>query len=363
MSALAGCDDLTVDPIDYRSAYPQILHPATEGDAGGRGELHWANPFSWRRIARRASDVVHIQHWSSMLAVYLWPFAVMARRAGKRVAITVHNPAPHESLLLFDVFERGLLKAAHTLIVHDVNGAIGLRQRLLGLDIDTRVIPHGIRLNPMPGARVGDHERFGFDAGRRYVVLFGNLRGYKGVTTLLRAWSQVAGRVADADLVIAGRLWEGGRGYPAKAAATLLGTKADSDRLKAAMAMPELAGRVHLREGFLPDDDIDALLRLAEMAVFPYERFSSQSGAACRAAGMGCPVLVSNLGGLPDLAIGPDWIIEPGDVQGLAAALHAKLAPGRLGDGIRMAQIQRVSGYEWSKVGRQHADLYRELIP
>jgi len=361
LSALAECEGINVDPVDYRAAYPGILHPAAQGGAKGPGELHWANPFSWYRVARRVSDIVHIQHWSSPLATYLWPFAVMAKRAGKHIIVTVHNPKLHESLPVFDAFENGLLRAADVLIVHDANGAKALRQRFAGGAPDIRVIPHGIRLNMRPGVWNGDHAQLGFDSGRRYVVLFGNLRGYKGVTNLLEAWSQVVGHVPDVDLVIAGRLWEGGRGYLTKAAAMALGTREYSDRLRSAMELPGLAGRVHLREGFLPDGDIDALLRVAEFAVFPYERFGSQSGAACRAAGIGCPVLVSNLGGLPDLTIGQDWIVTPGDVEELAASLRAKLARGRLSDDTRKAQIERVSDYGWLTVGRQHAALYHEL--
>lgn len=360
--ALNGQPDVDVRPSDYRAPYPGFLHPAAGALTGDRGDLHWANPLSWRRLASADADIIHLQHWSPPMAGYLAPLASMVRRAGKRLVVTVHNPTAHESLRPLEPFERGLFKRADALVVHDARGAMALSRRF-GIETERiHIIAHGVRTaSAPPCATAQDHESLGLDPSRRYICVFGNLRGYKGIDRLLNACRQVLPALPGLDLVIAGRLWSGQSGLTAGLVAKALKTHRDSEVLRAALAHPELRNRVHLREGFQPDQLIDSLLRVSELAVFPYVRFDSQSGAACRAAGMGCPLLVSDIGGLPDLAIDSQWLVEPGDSDALATALLAKLSdPDALIRG-RVAQLARVDAYAWPRIAEQHATLYRSL--
>jgi len=296
------------------------------------------------------------------MASYLAPLARMARRAGKRIIVTVHNPATHEVLRWTGPFERWLVAQADALVVHDARGALVLQDRF-GIAADRiRIIPHGIMVRAAPELPdATDFARINLDPKRRYVCIFGNLRGYKGIEVLLAAWTQVAARLPDVDLVIAGRLWAGHMGLGARLIARLLGTDRDAARLRCALDAPDLRSRVHLREGFQPDADIDALLRVSDLAVFPYVRFASQSGAACRAAGMGRPVLVSDVGGLPDLAIDRSWIVAAGDVGALSAALLDRLGSPGLRES-RQRQIDHVKCYDWANIAASHAGLYRDLV-
>lgn len=362
LMALRNCVEISVTPVDYRSPYPGILHPGGSRATRGNGELHWASPASWLRLARIDANILHLQHWSSPMACYLAPLANMARRNGKRIVITVHNPDPHEALPFTGFFENWLLGKADALIAHDIRGANALRLRNQTWTRRIHVIPHGINVASAPeSASENDYIRCGLDRNRRYVCIFGNLRGYKGIDVLLSAWGKVASQIPDVDLVIAGRLWSGSSGLASRMAAKLLGTSDDADRLHHALDRPEVMRRVHLLEGFVTDDIIDSILRLSALAVFPYVRFSSQSGAACRATGMGCPVVVSNVGGLSDLAIGTGWVVTPGDVDGLADMLCQKLSNHTALEAARYAQLQRVKPFDWNMTASKHQSLYLEL--
>ena len=362
LAALHAHGGVDVAPVGYRAAYPGWLHPAQAGAAAGTDGVHWADPRTWRRVADAPADVLHIQHWQPALAAYLAPLARQAARRGKRIVVTVHNPEPHEPLPGLRALERRLLDRADPLLVHDARGRDALLSRI-GAARDVRVVAHGIDVAASPPAeREGDRALLGLEPGRRLVSLFGNLRGYKGVPVLLDAWARIAARHPDTDVVIAGRLWTGRGGLVTRAVARVLGTAGESARIAAAMAHPALAGRVHLREGFLPDAAIDALLRASALAVFPYERFASQSGAASRAGGQGVPMLVSDVGGLPRLAIGPGWIVPPGDAAALAAALDARLAEGP-GAEARTSQLAALSEFAWPRVAAAHVDVYRSASP
>lgn len=363
LNALGSTEGLVVHPIDYSAPYPAFLHPAKQEKLPSDGTLHWAKPLSWRRVSQHPCNILHLQHWLAPMASYLAVVTLLAKRAGRRVIITIHNPTQHESAILPAPFERIMFKLADKLIVHDHNGAKILRDDFGIRENHIVVIPHGIKVKSSPPSPTpNDYQLLNLPSDRRYVSIFGNLRGYKGIDILLSAWNRIAPQLPDTDLVIAGRLWKGESSPWAWITATLLGTNRHSRKIQSSINTCRQNNRPHIREGFLADKKIDALLRISAMAVFPYTHFNSQSGAACRAAGMGCPVLVSNTGGLPDLAINDSWIIQPGNPHALAAALREKLSDH---DGLmaaRQKQLEQITNHAWPRVAAAHATLYRELL-
>lgn len=362
LKALQCNDQYRVIPVDYFAAYPALLHPGGTQDRPSKGLIHWANPISWYNVARMPAEIIHFQHWMSPMAFYLAPIACLAKNTGKKVIITVHNPEPHESITSFEFIDNLFLKLADRLIIHDKRGEETLKARIPYSSNTVCIIPHGISVLEKPeSASFKDYSLLGLDPGRRYVCIFGNLRGYKGIDTLLKAWRYVVDHFDDVDLIIAGRLWSG-KSRTSKFIARLLGTKKQEDHLIESLALPALSGRIHLYEGFQSDEKLDALIRLSEFAVFPYAHFSSQSGAACRAAGMGCPILVSNVGGLPDLVINQDWLVNPGDINDLGKKMGALLDNKHALLLARDHQIQRIASLSWSNIALQHVELYQEVV-
>jgi glycosyltransferase involved in cell wall biosynthesis len=211
-------------------------------------------------------------------------------------------------------------------------------------------------------AQPEDYVRLGLDPTFRYVLLFGNLRGYKGVGELLAAWLRMSSRALDTRLVIAGRLWGGGRHLLGRMGARLAGTTADATAVQKLLTDARGNSSVVVREGFLRDAEIDALIRISSLAVFPYLRFGGQSGAACRAAACGRPVMVTRVGALGDLAIDDSWVVERGDVVGLAQRLAEKLVAR---DSLRAAchrQLAIARRCNWSAVAHDHLRVYQELM-
>ena len=361
-SALERIDGLSMEAVDFHSAFPRMLHPA--GGAAGitKGQLSWYNPATWRRVANQPAQVLHLQHWAPPLASYLWPLASMARRRGKKVVITVHNPEGHERSGLFDEVETRLLRAADALVVHGEYGMDALRIRLGIRCPEIRSIPHGLQtaLEPV-SPNDTDYRRLCLNPDCRHVLLFGNLRGYKGVDVLLRAWKIVAQQLPGVRLVIAGRFWGGGN-HSSRLGARLAGSARDAEELQALMSGNGLPAGVVLRDGFQSDEDIDSLISICEFAVFPYVRFSGQSGAACRAASQGRGVLVSRVGGLPELAIDHSWVTKPGDAEALASSLLQKLSIPNVAMAEGRRQLDAIRPFGWDSVAQQHAMLYRELL-
>lgn len=363
VAALDNGNDVTVRPLDFEALYPAFLFPASTGGHGriNNAVVHWGRPASWKRAATMSDPVMHIQYWTVLSAYYLSCITRQLHKQNKKTVITVHNPNPHETIPLLGRFERKLLNLADRLIVHSESGKELLCARNPNFEDRIRVIPHGITNHHPVAVRPADYELAGLSPERRYVLIFGNLRGYKGVPTLLKAWRKVIQDNPDTDLVIAGRFWNKGRGAASWLTARMLGTEKTAQEINALLQDRQLSERVILRDQFVPDDVLDALCRLASLAIFPYDRFSGQSGAATRAASWGTPLLVSNVGGLPGLAINSDYIFEPGADRELSGKImHLLAAPERLGL-VRQEQLAHNEQFYWDRIAAQHALVYREV--
>jgi glycosyltransferase involved in cell wall biosynthesis len=202
-------------------------------------------------------------------------------------------------------------------------------------------------------------EKLGLDNNVKYITIFGNLRGYKGVGLLLNAWKVVVLEHPDVRLIIGGRLWTG-QDFLSKVGAVLSGTRHQSLALADELRDLVKQGKILYFPGFLPDEMIDSLVRVSEFSVFPYEKFESQSGAACRAVGLGSPVLVSSVGGLPDLVIDESWIVEPGNLDDLIETLKLKIMDSK--KGLEQVDLgEKLYFMSASAVAKATAELYLNL--
>jgi glycosyltransferase involved in cell wall biosynthesis len=119
---------------------------------------------------------------------------------------------------------------------------------------------------------------------------------------------------------------------------------------------------VRFVERFVPDGQLAALFRRADLAVLPYREID-QSGVLFTALGAGTPLVLSAVGGFPEVAgEGAAELVPPGD----PAALHETLvrllgdpaARERLAAGARRAATER---YGWDAIARAHLDLYARV--
>jgi glycosyltransferase involved in cell wall biosynthesis len=285
-----------------------------------------------RRYARAeapTADVVHLQ-W---LAVPQLDGALLPR--GMPLVLTAHDVMPREPQPGQLARWRSLLRRMDAVVVHSEHG----RRRLVdegGVGQDrVRVIPHGAftHLTSVPGERPLPPE---LDEVEVPVVLcFGLIRPYKGVDVLLEAWRGVQ----DAELWIVGL------------------PRLDLEPLRASAP-----SSVRFVDRFVADDEVAAFFRRADLVVLPYREID-QSGVLFTALAFGAPLLLTEVGGFPEIAAaGAARLVAPGDPEALAAALRDLLTDDdqrdRLAAGARALAAGRCS---WDQVARAHLDLYAEV--
>jgi glycosyltransferase involved in cell wall biosynthesis len=165
--------------------------------------------------------------------------------------------------------------------------------------------------------------------GRRYVLAIGMREPRKNLARLVDAFGQLRAEGLTHRLVIAGR--DAGEG----------------ERLRAPGV--ELTG-------YVPEEQLDALMRGADLLVHPslYEGFGL---VIVEAMARGTPVAAARATALPETAGDAALYFDPLDVHDIADTILRALG----NDGLAERGLARAAALSWDDVAAKTVDVYREL--
>jgi len=318
-------------PAQGGYAVREAFYPRATADGRGtaaRRALRLAEHVPGMLAARRGAagfDVVHYQ-WLT-----LEPLDRLLLAGGVARVLTAHN-----------VLRRGdrsrralrpLLGRMDAVIAHTEAGAAALRAETA---TPVHVIPHGAfdhlahqeREEPLPADLAA--------VEGPVVLCFGILRPYKGVDVLVEAFRGIEG----AELWVVGRPWMDTA--PLRAAAT---------------------GAVRFVDRFVPDAQLPALFRRADVVCLPYRRID-QSGVLYTALAFGKAMVLSDVGGFGEVGRvdGAAELVPAGDPAALREALAGLLAdPARRAELEAAAAAAAAGRYSWDAIGRRTLELYEGL--
>jgi glycosyltransferase involved in cell wall biosynthesis len=324
-------DGYTVRELFYRRTLGGRARPGSRARVAAKLAQHVPDMLRYRGVARTA-DVVHFQ-WLDVQAVDRWLLPA------RPTVLTAHDLLPREPRPGQAWAQRRLYDAVDAVIVHSEYGR-GLLVDRLGVEgSKVRVIHHGAFRHltrsdvevPLPA------ELRAVDAP--VVLFFGLLRPYKGLETLLEAWRGVSGA----------ELWVVGR------------PRMPIDSLRAGAG----AG-VRFVPRFVSDAELPAFFRRADIVVLPYARTErlDWSGVLATALAFGKPTVVSDVGGLREVAAsGAARLVAPGDPAALREALVGLLEDPQAREGLAWGALTAARGaYSWENAARETLVLYRDLI-
>jgi glycosyltransferase involved in cell wall biosynthesis len=210
------------------------------------------------------------------------------------------------------------------------------------------MIPHGdgsifARLDE--GRDVEVTERYGLSADDRLILMFGGIRPSKGSDDLVRAFALLP-TDRHVKLLIAGPLGRGLDPHTLPALADDLG----------------VGDRAIFDYRYVEMGEVAALMRRADVVAFPY-RTATQSGVLATSMTFGRPVVVTAVGGLPDVVEDGrnGLVVPPSDPSRLAAALCRILDGPDLAAAMSEASLEMNSRFSWSEVGERVLGAYVEL--
>jgi glycosyltransferase involved in cell wall biosynthesis len=192
--------------------------------------------------------------------------------------------------------------------------------------------------NPQDVSRV--RERFQLD--QRFVLYVGNIKPHKNVVRLIEAFHLLRrGELEDLKLLIIG---DEISKHPA---------------LRRAVHTYKLHKHVRFL-GYLPDDTLAILYRLASLFVFPslYEGFGLPP---LEAMASGTPVVTSNVSSLPEVAGDAAMLVDPHDVESIVDGMRRVLTdPGRAAE-LRRRGFVRARDFSWERSVSQIWRVYQEV--
>jgi glycosyltransferase involved in cell wall biosynthesis len=334
-----------IDFYGFKSIYPEFLYPGGTKTKTKEPQLNdlriynfltWYNPFSWIKTGFSfKSNIVHAQWWSWFLAPAYYVSLKIAKLRGKKIILTVHNIKPHEKSFLKNFLNRSVLGLADEYIVHSENNRkLFLNEMNAKKKIST--ISHGIiEMKKSKVSRSFLRKKYQFSTNDRVLLFFGNIRDYKGLDILLESLSQL--RDKNIKLIIAGNPWSGFEKYQ-----NIINKLA-------------LNSRIRLLLEFNSDQKVSEIFRISDLVVYPYKEFEASSGAASVALDFGKPIVVTNVGGLPELVKDIKVVAKPENILDLNNKISYALANlNRLGKDSNDIKKK----FSWAKVAEKTLEVY-----
>jgi len=298
--------------------------------------------LSWE-MARQPPDVLFV------------PAHVLPLVHPRSSVVTVHDlgylyyPGAHPLLdrLYLDFSTRYNARAASRVIAVSQATKDDLVQHC-GIEPDkTTVVYSGWdeTMQPVEDKATIEKVKAGYGIGGDYVLYVGTLQPRKNLGRLLEAYAIVRKQAKRGEapcLVIAGR-----KGWLYEH----ITLQVERLGLETEVIFP----------GYVPQDDLPALLSGARLFVFPslYEGFGLP---VLEAMACGTPVLCSNVSSLPEVAGDAALLVDPLDVKSIAEAMHRLLQE----EGLRAQLVERgyrqVRQFSWDRCARETLAVLEDTL-
>lgn len=331
--------------FNFTRQYPSFLFPGqTQADqsnapidVANKRCVDSLNPLTWVstgiRIAKSKPDLLVVQWWHPYFAPSYGTIARVVRRFSKtKVVFLCHNVVPHES----SVVDRALLHMAYRSADAFVVGADLEKKRLAGflkkkppIQVAPHPTYHVFAEGQTPLNAQQARQSIGIDA-EKLVLFFGYIRPYKGLSVLLEAMGLL--EHPDIKLVIAGESYEDPTVYHRQ------------------IEKLGLNDRVTFHNRYIPNERVPDYFSAADVVALPY-RSATQSGIVQMAYAFGVPVIVSAVGGIPEVvADGKTGLLVPKeDPQAMATAIGRFFDENLGSDMERAIEIER-EAFSWQRV-------------
>lgn len=302
-----------VEMISYKMQYPKFLFHKEQRDydndsfkiTGAKYMIHTANPANIIKTARyikaQKPDLVVIQWWHPYFApCYFLLTHFMGRQ---KIAFVCHNVFPHERFPMDRFLTKLALKRGNHYVVHAEEEAGELKK--IKKNPDYVVTPHptynAFRFEGMDKEQA--REQLHVEQDGHMLLFFGYVREYKGLKYLLQAMPEIIQEDEKARLLVVGEFGS------------------DREDYLALIDEFRIGERVDVVDSYMPDREVEKYFAAADLVVLPYIS-ATQSGIVQIAYGFTKPVIVTEVGGLPDVVEDgrTGYVVEPKNPAAIAKA-------------------------------------------
>ncbi len=334
--------------------YPSILFPGKTQFVENQKKPQLAilrkinsiNIVNWFRVGielkKLKADLIIVRYWIPFLAPSLGKIVRIAKKNKfTKIIALVDNYKPHEKRFGDKLLSKYFLSAVDACAVmsHSVKSDIEKDFNKLPIEY----CPHPLfdyygKIIPKDEAK----KALKLDENKNYILFFGLIRDYKGLDLLIEAVHLIENSDVNFDVIIAGEFYS------------------DENKYYELVEKYNLKSRFHFFAQFITDDLIPYFFCAADVVVQPYKE-ATQSGVTQIAYHFNKPMIVTNVGGLPEIVhhgkVG--YVVSP-NPPSIAQAIIKFYTENKEKDFSAMAAIEK-NKYSWKRMEETIYILYSKL--
>jgi D-inositol-3-phosphate glycosyltransferase len=296
--------------------YPNFLFPGKSQytdeqapeDLNIHVKINSINPFNWIKVGRELCklrpDVLIIRYWMPFMAPCLGSIGKLVKRnKHTRIIAITDNVIPHEKRWFDRILTWFFIKQMHGFVTMSESVLNDLRSFKVSKD------QYSLCLHPLydnygdPVPQEKAREVLDINKDCQLVLFFGFVRAYKGLDLLIEAFGSETLRTLPVKLLVAGEFYTSLTPY-----LNLI------NKLK-------LNDRVILHNRFVANDLVKYYFCASDLVAQPYKE-ATQSGVSQVAYHFNVPMVVTRVGGLPEMVphMKAGYVVDT-DPENIAAAI------------------------------------------
>ncbi len=274
--------------------YPNFLFPgktqySTDSppkDLNIKIKINSINPFNWIKIGneikKQKPDWVIIKFWLPFMGPC---FGTILKRIKSnrftKVFSIIDNIIPHEKRIGDKIFAQYFVNTVDGFIVMSKSVGEDMKQFIKKQKV--KYIPHPIYDNY--GEIIAKEKARTYlklNAKQKYILFFGFIRDYKGLDILLQAMNHKKIKEENIQLIVAGEYY------------------GNEEKYQKIIEEEKISEQLILHTDFISNEEVKYYFCAADLVVQPYKT-ATQSGISQLAYHFEKPMLVTNVGGLPEI--------------------------------------------------------------
>ena len=305
-----------VEMLSYKFQYPKLLYKKEQRDYSNdtfkientNYAIHTANPFNWIKTAKyinkQQPKMVVIQWWHPYFAPCYWLLCKLIKST--KILFVCHNVFPHERFPMDRLLAKMTLRQGDCYIVQSKMDADDLQTIIENPVYKQTVHPtyNAFKIEDM--SKEEGRKRLNIDTNKKLLLFFGFIRDYKGLKYLIQAMPEIVNKMEDCELLVVGDFAN------------------EEEKAEYELLIREcgVQNQIKIYGGYIPDKEVEKFFAASDLVVLPYIS-ATQSGIVQIAYGFEKPVVVTNVGGLPDVVTDgkTGYVIEAEKPKQLADAI------------------------------------------
>lgn len=339
--------------VSYKLQYPKFMFKKEQKDyendsfkiENTRYSINTANPFNWVKVAleirKIKPDLVIFQWWHPYFTPCYFMLEILMKNIKKM--FICHNVFPHERFPLDRFLTKLVLRQGNCFVTQSKLDT----ENLLSIEKNAQYIEavhptyNVFKFENMSKKRA--REILDISQEESVLLFFGFVREYKGLKYLLKAMKLLKQSEKQFRLLVVGDFGDDRQDY--------------MDLIKQC----NIQDMIEIYDGYIPDREVEKYFAASDLVVLPYES-ATQSGIVQIAYGFEIPVVVTNVGGLPDVVQNnyTGYVAPPKSPEALAEKIEEFFSERKGNEFIKNIK-QEAYKFSWEKMNENIEQLYNQI--